>query len=148
MVYIPTTSSWAFKPNGIARCMTCKYICHCSNTRSSLTRRTYGIIENIDCSSANILNAYQCPLCDKQYLRDTGSRLRAKSKCRRHAIKRKNPLSAFSHQVRMRNQIRRPCVLVFSFRWNYFLAQVLINKVIIADLTDLHRSFFSVHLRF
>ena len=62
----PTTSSWASKPCRVNPCMICEIISHYSNTRSSFTGNSYGILGNIDCSACNAIYSYQCRLCDKQ----------------------------------------------------------------------------------
>ena len=65
---IPTTNFCGFEPCDIDRCMTSNDICHCSNIRSSVTGRTYGIIGNIDCSFQNVIYVYQRLFCDKRYM--------------------------------------------------------------------------------
>jgi hypothetical protein len=90
----PTTSSWGSKPCGVIPCMTCEIISHCSNIRSSFTGSSYGILGNIDCSTSNVIYSYQCRLCDKQYVGETGSSLRVRTNGHRSTIKIKHRLSS------------------------------------------------------
>ena len=94
----PTTSRWGSKPCGADRCLTCAIISQCPNIKSHFTGKTYGILGNIDCSSSNVIYSYQCRLCDKQYVGETGSSLRVRANGHRFTIKGKHPLSSlYSH---------------------------------------------------
>jgi len=91
---IPTTSRWGSKPCNIMNCMTCHLISDCSNITSTLTRKTFRTMGDIDCSSSNVIYAYQCYFCNKQYVGETSTPLRIRANGHRFTIERKHRLSS------------------------------------------------------
>ena len=65
---IQSNSNLSSKRCRIVPCVICKHICHCSNIDGSLTY------------------AYQCLVCDKQYVVETGSSLRVRNNGHRYAL--------------------------------------------------------------
>ena len=85
----PTHSQWGSKQCGFSRCKTCKMICSCQNITSTVTQKTYGIIGKLDCNSSNIIYAYECLYCEKQYVGESGTEIRVRNNGHRYAVNSK-----------------------------------------------------------
>jgi len=97
---IPTSCS-GFKLFNIKNCMTCHLISDCLNITSTVTYKTVSILGDKYCSSSNVIYAYQCYFCNKQYIGETSTSLRITANGHRFTSERKHQLSSLYTQVKV-----------------------------------------------
>ena len=66
--------------------MTCKHCRTTASFQSSITRKTYSILNTISCGSTKIIYLITCSLCKKQYVGQTEQTLPQRMNAHRHSI--------------------------------------------------------------
>jgi hypothetical protein len=93
---IPSTSGAGVYSCNADRCKTCDSLSEVDNFSSTVTGLTYAIGSRLTCDSSNIIYLAQCngEGCSKQYIGETGNRLRDRMNQHRSAIMNSRPMDS------------------------------------------------------